>query len=447
MRENAVTTESPKFQSDHVLRKAGNCIPHSIACLQPLDTEKEALLLDGGDPGNVHMQQRGCRTYRQCIDMLGCIVSPVLCQNGNIPTGRFLLHVENGGAPHCVSVERDEESNTNVTVWEQDCVLHISQMQFRRAVLEGTDHSTCVFFTFAPEIALEDVEATAESHLLGMSAGAARVQNLGESDDEEFGSRVGEAPSIQGFDWLDDQGQVTVEVVLLDEMKKEIAGYIDKAKANAIKPHQGAYACPACAFRSFDRCSRVAQHLSKYHTKRNQFSCSGTKQLRVALAIHDADMLAQHRKGSYLRRSAQVLRNSIRPKLSPHSNCIDRSIRLLLDASGPKFVHVDALVVQQARQVGRLWYTHAFAERIFQEMLLQHGKVPLGKTVLIPALAFRVGAPCIFRWYPQRGFPLCTLSCPWRPRQSVIGSCWMLSTPRIRSQLCCQPTSMLGGLS
>ena len=381
LRENAANVENPKFESDHVLRKAGNCIPHSIACLQPLDRDKEVLLQDDGHPGNVHMQHRGCRTYQQCMDMLGCNLSPILLIDGKIPTGGFLLHVENGGAPHCVAVRRDE-SNANVTVWENDCVLHISHMQFSRAVLEGTDHSTCAFFGLGTDIiAMDDGETTAELHLLGMSAGAPPAQNLDESDDEEFGPRVGEAPSIQGFEWLDDQGQVTVEAVLLEEMKKEIAGYIDKAKNNAIKPHQGAYACPACAFRSFDRCSRVAQHLSKYHTQRNQFSCSGTKQLRVALAIHDADMLAQQRKGSYLQRSAQALRNSIRPKLSPHINAIDRSIRLLLDASGPKFVHVDSLVMQQARQVGRLWYTHAFAERIFQEMLLQHGKAPMDKQV------------------------------------------------------------------
>ena len=71
------------------------------------------------------------------------------------------------------------------------------------------------FFALGPDIiAMDDGENTAELHLLGMSAGAPPAQNLDESDDEEFGPRVGEAPSIQGFEWLDDQGQVTVEAVL-----------------------------------------------------------------------------------------------------------------------------------------------------------------------------------------------------------------------------------------
>jgi hypothetical protein len=370
----AIETKDPRFHDAHRLRQTGNCIPHSLACLEALPDDKEAALADMANPHNVHMQQRGCRTYEQCVELLGCKLRPVLPQQQDLPAGSFLLHVENGGRPHCVAVRRDEDEP--VTIWDTDCEFQVAATDFRAAILEGTDASTCVLFVLVTDADDKMEEDDVELRLLGMSAGAAGM--LDESGDEE------EQAASTELEWLDEHGQVTVEAALLKELEAEISSYLEKARCNTIKAHHGAFPCPACPFRTFDRCSRLTQHLQRYHRKKNQFCCSGTKQLRVALALHDSDMLAQRRRGSYLKRSAELLKKSINPSLSKHNNCIDRSIRLLLDASGPRIVHVEALAAQQARRVGRLWYTRAFAERIFQELLLQHGKATSPGHVKLP---------------------------------------------------------------
>ena len=95
-----------------------------------------------------------------------------------------------------------------------------------------------------------------------------------------------------------------------------------------------------------------------------------------SLSLHDTDTLQGVRRGNYLRRSAQVLRRTVQPPLPRSKNAIDRSLRLLLRADGPVFVN-ERTVKQggEARRLGKLWYTHDFAEKIFQEMLLNHAKV------------------------------------------------------------------------
>lgn len=101
--------------------------------------------------------------------------------------------------------------------------------------------------------------------------------------------------------------------------------------------------------------------------------------MRIIVAMHDSDMLQQVSGGSYLSRSAALLRKSIKPPLSSTKNNIDKDIRLLLDATGPCFKHREAVQNKLcARRVGNLWYTADFAQRLFEEILLQHSKALFG---------------------------------------------------------------------
>ena len=95
----------------------------------------------------------------------------------------------------------------------------------------------------------------------------------------------------------------------------------------------------------------------------------------MVLALHDSDQMRGLGGGAYLRRSAELLRRSIKPSLKPMCNAIDKEIRLLLDAAGPIFRNKAYLERSGCvRRVGNLWYTKAFAEKVFQEMLLHHAK-------------------------------------------------------------------------
>lgn len=86
-------------------------------------------------------------------------------------------------------------------------------------------------------------------------------------------------------------------------------------------------------------------------------------------------MIAGARHGKYLLRSAQVLQEQVQPPLPSSVNWIDKSIRLVLDSTGPRYVNVTVLGHSLvARRVGNIYYTRPFAEQLFQEIVLHHAK-------------------------------------------------------------------------
>ncbi len=64
---------------------------------------------------------------------------------------------------------------------------------------------------------------------------------------------------------------------------------------------------------------------------------SGTKQLKVVMALFGDARIRQVSSGPLMARSAEVLRKSVQPNLSPFATEIDRGIVLALDTDGPVF--------------------------------------------------------------------------------------------------------------
>ena len=370
IKKAAACAKRAPFPTDHVYCVPGNCIPHALASLGAITEEKVSLLTEAC-PDNAYMQQRGCRTYLQCSNMFHCSFSPVLCTQSFDFRGNFLLHSENGGSPHCVAVKQDEEDK--LIVFDTDGVFHLAVADFETALLGGVDAATCVIFKLQDGKKDTDVGMSDFENLLDLAAGSSESNEECTTDDAQDTALLPEVSEKKGsFDWLDDTGRVITDQVLLSDLQTEAQKFMEAAKAGQFRAERGAFQCPACPFRKFDRCKRLAVHLSRYHTAKRQFCCSGTKQIKIILALHDSDMIAEKRQGNYLKRSATLLRRSIKPMLSPQNNAVDKEIRFLLDASDPRVVHRQAL--RSARRVGNMYYTHSFAERIFQEMLLNHAK-------------------------------------------------------------------------
>eukprot|EP00438_Fugacium_kawagutii_P003693 Skav206833 [mRNA] locus=scaffold3672:167985:175192:- [translate_table: standard] len=161
------------------------------------------------------------------------------------------------------------------------------------------------------------------------------------SDEEDLADksqqdRCVEDTGAPGELWLDDDAVVTVDSALLRSLAEEVSVHIQKGR---YKMAGNKFACPLCPWRCFQQPGRVKEHLARYHVKKNQFCCSGTKQLKCVLSLHDSDMLAAARQGNYLSRSAELLRQQVQPPLSGSVNSIDKEIRLVLDSTGPRFVN------------------------------------------------------------------------------------------------------------
>ena len=334
----------------------------------------------------VYRSQRKSRTYAQCSQMFGCSLLPALMVEWP-PGGKWILHTENGGQPHCVAFHMPQEyaDSAEVTMWDSEGSFKLTALSVRTALAEGVDSSTCVWY--AVNVPSEDTVSVGlpllpgdVEKLLDMAAAAGHAEehemaHYVESDSEAEDKRDESSSSTHELAWLNDKGFVTVDRSLLEDLQNEVAGYIQNAAAGKVPKVKQGFRCPACPFRIFQKPSRVVHHLKQYHNEKSQYCCSGTKQLKIILAIHDSDMIQGGKRGNYLQRSAQLLRQQVKPSLSPTNNKVDSFVRLLLDSSGPRFVHHTALQSHiPARRVGNLWYTQSFAERLYQEILLHHSK-------------------------------------------------------------------------
>ena len=149
------------------------------------------------------------------------------------------------------------------------------------------------------------------------------------------------------------------------------------------------YRCPLCPWRSFHKRDRVRGHIQTYHDGPRQYTCSGTKQLKIISALGDHDALLRILPTpSYLQRSAAILRESVSPGVCGAHNEIDKDIRLVLTRDGPQYRHIDKIThaAGALRRVRNLYYDKGFAE------ITADGSVAPRRSSSFTAAAF--AAPC-----------------------------------------------------
>ena len=66
-------------------------------------------------PENAYATERNYRTYSQCSVLLGICLSGSMGLACDEP-GKYLIHSENNGSPHCVAVEVLEENDLMIAV-------------------------------------------------------------------------------------------------------------------------------------------------------------------------------------------------------------------------------------------------------------------------------------------------------------------------------------------
>ena len=69
--------------------------------------------------------------------------------------------------------------------------------------------------------------------------------------------------------------------------------------------------CPMCPCRVLRNVMDLQLHIDKQHTSRNNFVCSGNKQMRAIIAMYDMDQLHGRLPGTYLQRSVGWMRSPI----------------------------------------------------------------------------------------------------------------------------------------
>ena len=202
--------------------------------------------------------------------------------------------------------------------------------------------------------------------LLDMVAGAASEES--ESLEDEGPSGM---PNKFSFDEDDEPFVSDGILTMLCQETKEVLEDPRKMSSRV----DGRRLCPLCPFRSFAQLRQLRTHVEKHHVESNQYVCSGTKQIKVILALYDHAASSQMPACDLLQKSASLLRSTVTPPLNHRINHVDKHIRLVLDAAGPRYVNRLTLRSDlEVRRVRNIYYTHSYADLLLREAVLNHAQ-------------------------------------------------------------------------
>ena len=329
----------------------------------------------------------------------------------------FLMHYEGHGLPHSIAV-RVDASGSGVTVMDGATVykLNMANMVTLREIhCAAVDHSTIVsYWKNDPQ----DKNSDKSAILLDMVAGARDVPDDSEEDASQDAEEVHavEGPNKLSFD--EDNVPIFNDNIL-ECLKNETSDVFNDLQKKSMR-REGRRHCPLCPFRSFTQLRLLRTHIAKHHTNQNQYACSGTKQVKVILALYDHAASSQTVSANLLQGSAAILRQTVQPPLQGNHNSIDKQIRLVFDAAGPKYVNVSNIgSTMQVRRVRNLYYTHSFADLLLREMVLNHAQASRPRVSTSISFVHKNRHNIRYRHTELRSGPY-PLDAIWRPLNLVM---------------------------
>jgi hypothetical protein len=375
-----------------IFKKRGNCIPLALAHLTGKHEAIETKLNDPNNRGNVYAAQRFCRSYSQALQLADLHLVPVP-GFGIDSDGNYLLHTEGNGNPHCFGV-RVENAKSTVIIWDGEQNYHMPWIAFTGAVSESIDASS--FMTFKLYSNAEDCVWPSDAdradlqRLFELQAGgkqarstvlkkpaaackrpAATTACTSHHSDTDYNSDSSVESVHMDVPDPADEATVIVGDQLLSLLQHEVK---QTSKLRSFNPSDR---CPLCPWRRFPHrfdgasATRIRSHLDVYHKPNSQYCGSGTKQLKIVMALYDNDILMRQVPSNLLGRSAEIMRVTVQPGIQSNLTHIDKLVRLVQDGEGVKFVNADmATNHESVRRVGNLLYTHTFAELLFKEVLV-----------------------------------------------------------------------------
>ena len=346
------------------LLEPGNCIYCSLwHCVNSARVAIVAVTQDPEHADNRDAMKLGYRTYRSASKAAGVDLN---CCTGLPPEDikTFLLHSEGDGHPHCVCVKHDAAGNCT-TVLDGVSAFRMTIARFKEMVASAIDESTIVSFWTADN---STTRSGKTKILLDMVAGAS-------SSSSEHCVDSASKKTAHSLTFDEDRNPMVddgVKTLLAEEVADVLANLVRRSSKK-----EGRRQCPMCPFRSFKHIRGLRTHIQKHHTEKQQYICSGTKQMKIVLALFDDAASSQIQPTRLLQQSASLLQENVQPELSNSVNKIDKHMRLVLDSSGPRYVHAACIGKELCvRRVRNLYYTHSFADMLLREAVLNHAQAP-----------------------------------------------------------------------
>ena len=355
VRSKCFNTEGA-VESPPVFKKRGNCIGRALFYTHGTSDSIEAVFDDASLEDNIRAATRGHRSYESVSATIGITLA---ASYGGIPQkpGKYLIHSEPNGRPHCSGLTISDDGET-YEFYDAGDKISCTAMQYKEAAHSAIDGILLCHF----QINSESDDAAVSRRLLSLLAGASDEDLPDTADSDMDGLRHEDS---------DDEVIVTVGNVLLERLRLEV---VRATRSSLSAADRVLKRCPLCPFRVLSTWVHWHSHLAR-HSETNQYCCSGTKQLKVAVALCDSDAASARQGDNYLQRSAQLIRSSVVPALDSSRNDIDRFMRLVLTQDGPEFRNLDLVKKDGSlRRVGNQYYTRDFANVLYREMLLHQSK-------------------------------------------------------------------------
>ena len=287
----------------------GNCIPCALSHLVHLPEATMAEIVNPKSPSSIVAATRRARSYADTANSCKIELVPLLGMQIEKP-GLYLLHSEDQGAPHCVAVRCTEDTCT-IMNGQTQWIVRTSELMV--CAETAIDRQTIVTYI----VSTTPIPCPAEKHgpsdvrmlLMDLQAGAGRsrdiirleVDSVNEVDGVEEGDDEGHNPFSS--DVVEDNAVINVGDQLLSLLEAEVNRTLETLSKRTRASSQTRFDCNFCPFRSFREKGRLVTHLRLHHTRREQYCCSGTKQVKVITALWDNDSCVLGKVGTdYLAR-------------------------------------------------------------------------------------------------------------------------------------------------
>ena len=234
------------------------------------------------------------------------------------------------------------------TVLDGVSAFRMTIARFKEMVASAIDESTIVSFWTADN---STTRSGKTKILLDMVAGAS-------SSSSEHCVDSASKKTAHSLTFDEDRNPMVddgVKTLLAEEVADVLANLVRRSSKK-----EGRRQCPMCPFRSFKHIRGLRTHIQKHHTEKQQYICSGTKQMKIVLALFDDAASSQIQPTRLLQQSASLLQENVQPELSNSVNKIDKHMRLVLDSSGPRYVHAACIGKELVRQTSPEFVLHSF---------------------------------------------------------------------------------------
>ena len=269
----------------------GNCIPCALHHLVGLPEAKLAEIVDPRTQSSIVATTRRARSYADTFSGWKVELVPLMGMQIEQP-GLYLLHSENLGIPHCVAVRCTTE---NCTIIDGETQWVVQRSELVSCAETAIDRPTIVTYV----VSTTPIPCPDEKHgplavrnlLMQLQAGAGRSDGLDVdcANDVVCGNEADDDGGVDPFstDVAQDGAVVNIGDKLLNIMESEVTRTLKMLSKRSSNTQ--IYDCKFCPFRVFRQKDRLLTHLSDHHTRRYQFCCSGTKQVKLIAALFDND--------------------------------------------------------------------------------------------------------------------------------------------------------------